>query len=99
MGPYYLGAGAGGGPAGQRNKIFQSNLIFTSVQTILDWPPWLNYVTCISHLLTTLNSSVNFYIYFLKHYRGRIFTRILPRWLRPGREGDTLCSQVGSDKL
>jgi len=35
------------------------------------WPPWIEYVTCSSHLLTTLNSSVNFYIYLFKHMRRR----------------------------
>ena len=30
------------------------------------WPPWVEYVTCLSHLLTTFNSSVNFYIYMFK---------------------------------
>jgi len=36
----------------------------------ISWPGWLNYITCISHLLTTFNSSVNFYIYSFKH-KGR----------------------------
>jgi len=31
------------------------------------WPVWVEYVTCISHALTTFNSSVNFYIYMFKH--------------------------------
>ena len=39
------------------------------LQSQLEWPSWLSYVTCTSHLLTTFNCSVNFYIYFLKHRR------------------------------
>lgn len=31
------------------------------------WPVWVEYVTCLSHALTTFNSSVNFYIYIFKH--------------------------------
>ena len=31
------------------------------------WPTWVARVTTISHLLTVLSSSVNFYIYSLKH--------------------------------
>lgn len=37
----------------------------------LAWPSWLSYVTCTSHLLTTFNCSVNFYIYFLKYRKRR----------------------------
>ena len=33
-----------------------------------DWPPWIESLTHISHFLTTLNSSVNFYIYCFKHF-------------------------------
>ena len=32
------------------------------------WPLWIESVTQISHFLTVLNSSVNFYIYFGTHY-------------------------------
>jgi len=35
----------------------------------LHWPPWIELVTHISHLMTVFNSSVNFYIYFAKHWR------------------------------
>ena len=34
------------------------------------WPSWIETVTHFSHLLTTFNSSVNFYIYFAKHWRS-----------------------------
>lgn len=34
------------------------------------WPPWVARVTTMSHLLTVLSSSVNFYIYSLKHQRS-----------------------------
>ena len=33
-----------------------------------DWPSWIESLTHISHFLTTLNSSVNFYIYCFKHF-------------------------------
>ena len=32
------------------------------------WPKWVATITNISHLATTFNASVNFYIYFCKHY-------------------------------
>ena len=35
----------------------------------ISWPPWVEIVTNISHLLTSFNSSVNFYIYLFKHYK------------------------------
>jgi len=37
----------------------------------LVWPAWLNYVTCLSHLLTTFNCSVNFFIYYFKHKKKK----------------------------
>ena len=30
------------------------------------WPTWVKNVTCISHLSITVNSSVNFFIYYIK---------------------------------
>ena len=33
----------------------------------LDWPVWVEYVTYTSHFLTTLSSSTNIFIYFIKH--------------------------------
>ena len=33
-----------------------------------DWPVWIESLTNISHFLTTLNSSANFYIYCFKHF-------------------------------
>ena len=33
----------------------------------MSWPLWVEYLTNISHLTTTINSSVNFYIYIAKH--------------------------------
>jgi len=41
----------------------------------LSWPAWLSYVTCISHLLTTFNCSVNFYIYSIKHSKREVRRR------------------------
>ena len=32
------------------------------------WPTWIESLTHISHFLTTLNSSVNFYVYCFKHF-------------------------------
>jgi hypothetical protein len=34
------------------------------------WPSWLETITNLSHLLTTLNSSATFFIYFAKHYQS-----------------------------
>ncbi len=33
------------------------------------WPEWVEILTNVSHLMTTFNSSVNFYIYLAKHWR------------------------------
>lgn len=33
------------------------------------WPSWVEIFSNFSHLLTVFNSSVNFYIYFAKHWR------------------------------
>ena len=30
------------------------------------WPAWVQFVTCISHLLLAFNCSVNFFIYYIK---------------------------------
>ncbi|XP_023328474.1 FMRFamide receptor [Eurytemora carolleeae] len=35
-----------------------------------DWPAWVEYTTCLSHLLTVFSSSVNFYIYTYKHFNS-----------------------------
>ncbi len=42
------------------------------------WPPWVESVTHVSHFLMTVNSSVNFYIYYFKHHAGGRL-----RWLLP----------------
>ena len=34
------------------------------------WPAWIERVSNISHLLITLNASVNFYIYYAKHMKS-----------------------------
>ena len=39
-----------------------------------DWPIWIESLTHISHFLTTLNSSVNFYIYCFKHFSSSTST-------------------------
>merc|ERR1712038_1816820 len=47
--------------------------LLTSVddEILTESPSWLEYMTCLSHLLTTLNSSLNFYIYSLKQKEFR----------------------------
>lgn len=35
----------------------------------VSWPPWVEIITNVSHLMTVFNSSVNFYIYLAKHWR------------------------------
>ena len=42
-------------------------LIFISVFQVTAWPNWVSYSISLSHLLITLNCSVNFFIYFIKH--------------------------------
>ena len=42
------------------------NVFYLIQEVLTNWPPWVQYITCFSHLLTVLNCSVNFYIYFLK---------------------------------
>ena len=39
---------------------------FSDDEELDNWPPWVQKVTNVSHLLLALNSSVNFYIYFMK---------------------------------
>jgi len=66
----------------------------------LVWPPWVQYTIHLSHLLTVINSSVNFYIYFLKHHKGHIFRGFLPKgWFGPARGSDAFCSQNGDTVL
>lgn len=36
----------------------------------LEWASWVEYVTHASHVSLAFNSSVNFYIYFAKHWRS-----------------------------
>ena len=36
------------------------------------WPPWIQYCTHLSHLLTVVSTSTSFYIYWMKHYKGNI---------------------------
>ena len=31
----------------------------------MEWPAWIESMTHLSHFMTTLNSSINFYVYFL----------------------------------
>ena len=35
----------------------------------IEWPMWVESVTQLSHFLIVLNSSVNFYIYWVTHYK------------------------------
>ena len=41
---------------------------------VIAWPTWVENVTNISHFITVLNSSVNFYIYYLTHQGLPIYT-------------------------
>ena len=34
---------------------------------IMKWPDWVEIMSNLSHVLTVVNSSVNFYIYLVKH--------------------------------
>jgi len=43
------------------------------------WPLWVQYITEISHFLTVLNSSANFYIYYITHYGVPISVSCLVR--------------------
>ena len=36
----------------------------------MDWPPWIETVTWVSHVFMIFNSSVNFYIYCAKHFHS-----------------------------
>ena len=36
------------------------------------WPPWIQYCTHLSHLLTVVSTSTSFYIYWMKHYKGNL---------------------------
>ena len=61
----------------------------------LVWPPWVQCTTQFSHLLTVFNSTVNFYIYFLKHRSSNMFRRFLPSsCIRHNRDEDIFPSQV-----
>ncbi len=53
-------------PRGTR-RHFVSLALIVLLQGELVWPAWVQYVTHLSHLFTVLNSSVNFFIYLLKH--------------------------------
>ena len=59
--------------------------IYSIFQRKLSFPPWVSVFVNLSHLLTTLASSVNFYIYYFK-YGGNIcgFHRASRRHLRTG---------------
>ncbi|XP_040579725.1 FMRFamide receptor [Lepeophtheirus salmonis] len=56
----------------------------------LVWPHWIETITNVSHLLTTFNSSVNFYIYFAKHYKS-----ILPEFCSPRNRRSLSDTTVG----
>jgi len=50
-------------------NIYEMLQVGRAADVPLDWPEWIELVTHISHLMTVFNSSVNFYIYFAKHWR------------------------------
>ena len=47
----------------------------------LAWPVWVDYLTNISHLTTTINSSVNFYIYVAKYSNYSFQSGSSTRWM------------------
>ena len=49
-------------------ELVQRLLQETTKSENIAWPLWVQYITEISHFLTVLNSSVNFYIYYITHY-------------------------------
>ena len=68
-----VGIGLGSLPAWcvQITSTYWTSLISFQVDTgKIVWPPWIETLTNVSHLLTVFNSSVNFYIYFAKHYQS-----------------------------
>lgn len=42
-----------------------------TLKSKLSWPLWVECITHVSHFVVTLNSSVNFYIYCVKHFNLR----------------------------
>ena len=57
---------------------------FSEDEELNNWPPWVQKVTNVSHLLLALNSSVNFYIYFMKRQAlnsGNPAFYLEPTWL------------------
>lgn len=39
------------------------------------WPTWIESTTHVAHFLMSFNSSVNFYVYCVKHFKCKIFHR------------------------
>ena len=52
---------------GKVGNLSTLELISISVFQVTAWPNWVSYSISLSHLLITLNCSVNFFIYFIKH--------------------------------
>jgi len=50
----------------------------------MSWPPWIQYTTHLSHLLTVVSTSTSFYIYFVKHFKNNV---LLDDW-RPKRQSE-----------
>ena len=48
------------------------------------WPPWIQYTTHLSHLLTVVSTSTSFYIYLMKHNKNNI---LLEDWM-PKRQSE-----------
>ena len=51
----------------EKSQVCLSDVIELLIRQVEDWPEWVQTVSCLSHLLTTFNSSVNFFIYFIKY--------------------------------
>ena len=55
------------------NRLYLLNQICSKVPK--KWPGWVTYVACLSHLLIIINSSVNFFIYFIKYQQRKSSAR------------------------
>ena len=57
----------------KRIHVYLLNYLFSKVPN--KWPGWVTYVACLSHLLIIINSSVNFFIYFIKYQQRKSSAR------------------------
>ena len=52
-----------------QNMLFFQGILkfFFSFQENIRWPPWVDFITILSHLALTVSCSMSFYIYYWKH--------------------------------